>query len=142
MNCLQGASPRRRARCAVLQALYEVDATGHPLDGSVDRALEEAHLREENSAFARELAREVKERTAQLDEEIRRHAPVWPVEQLPRVDRNILRMAICEMQMTTDVSVRVIINEAVELARLFGGGSSQRFINGVLGAIAKESESR
>ncbi|MBI4311344.1 MAG: transcription antitermination factor NusB [Chloroflexi bacterium] len=137
----QVASPRRRARRAALQALYEADATGHPVDRSLSWVLEETDLDEPNRAFARALARQVREAVERLDEEIGKYAPAWPVDQLAIVDRNILRIAICEMHEAKDTPIKVIINEAVELARAFGSDSSQRFVNGVLGAIAKASDS-
>ncbi|MBI2170472.1 MAG: transcription antitermination factor NusB [Chloroflexi bacterium] len=135
----QVATPRRRARRAALQALYEVDATGHPVDNSLNWVLEEDDLDETSTAFARDLAHQVMRRVEELDAEIGRYAPAWPVAQLAIVDRNILRIAICEMKVGKDTPIKVIINEAVELARTFGSDSSQRFVNGVLGAIAKAS---
>lgn len=133
----KAVSPRRRARRIALQALYEVDATGHPLGQSLTWVLAEADLDAPNQAFARDLARKVREHLPELDALIAAHAPTWPVDQLSVVDRNILRMAIYEIRMGKDAPIRVIINEAVELARTFGSDGSQRFINGVLGAIAK-----
>lgn len=135
----QVASPRRRARRLVLQALYEVDATGHPVDKSLKWLLEDMELDGANFVFAQRLAHRVLDHLPEIDAEITRYAPAWPLEQLSIVDRNVLRMAICEMQFEQDAPVRVIINEAVELARVFGSDGSQRFVNGVLGAIAKAS---
>jgi N utilization substance protein B len=137
MGNSQVATPRRRARRAALQVLYEVDATGHPMDISLNWVLEEERLDEMSVAFARDLAHKVLRHVQELDAEIGRYAPAWPVAQLAIVDRNILRMAIYEMKVGKDVPIKVIINEAVELARTFGSDSSQRFVNGVLGAIAK-----
>ncbi len=136
----QVASPRRRARRAALQVLYEVDATGHPVDKSLNWILEDTDLDEPSAAFARQFAHLVRERVKELDADIARYAPAWPVAQLSVVDRNILRMAIYEMKFGQDTPIRVIINEAVELARTFGSDGSQRFVNGVLGAIAKASD--
>ncbi len=133
----QVASPRRRARRVVLQVLYEVDATGHPVDKSLNWLLEDTELNDANVVFARRLAHLVLEHLPEIDAEIARHAPAWPVQQLSIVDRNVLRMAICEMRFEQEAPVRVIINEAVELARVFGSDGSQRFVNGVLGAITK-----
>jgi N utilization substance protein B len=73
---------------------------------------------------------------------IRSHAPSWPVEQLSVVDRNILRLAIFEISIDNRVPLKAAINEAVELAKLFGSESSSRFINGVLGAISQMKENR
>ena len=140
MDCLKGASPRRRARCAVLQVLHEVDASAHSVDSSLAWVLEQVGLNDANRRFAGNLVHQVAMQTTELDETIKKHAPAWPVEQLPRIDRNILRMAVCEMKAATDTSIRVIINEAVELAKIFGSDNSPRFVNGVLGAIAKASQ--
>lgn len=137
---VQAASPRRRARRVALQALYEVDATGHPVDKSLNWVLEDTKLSDINVVFARRLAHQVLEHLPEIDDEIARYAPAWPVQQLSVVDRNVLRMAICEMRFEQDAPVRVIINEAVELARVFGSDGSQRFVNGVLGAIARASD--
>jgi N utilization substance protein B len=69
-----------------------------------------------------------------LDAIIRQYAPEWPLEQVAIVDRNILRIALCELRVMEDAPVKVIINEAVELAKAFGSDSSPRFVNGVLGS--------
>ncbi|MEE8442123.1 MAG: transcription antitermination factor NusB [Dehalococcoidia bacterium] len=127
---------RRKARRALLQVLYEVDASGHTLDDSLQWVTEQARLGEEGAAFVHELACQILAHYEELDEEIRRHAPSWPVEQLPVVDRNILRIAIFEVKFSKETPPKVAINEAVELAKHFSGESSRRFVNGVLGAIA------
>ena len=70
----------------------------------------------------------------QLDDLIQKHAPAWPVAQIAVVDRNVLRMALFELSGQTDTPAKVAINEAVDLAKLFGSDSSSRFVNGVLGS--------
>ena len=129
---------RRQARRALLQVLYEVDASGHTLDEALPWVLGRTRLKKETRVFVHHLAAEVIARRQELDKEIQRHAPAWPVSQLPVVDRNILRVAIYEMTLAKDTPPRVAINEAVELAKYFGGEGSQRFVNGVLGAVMKE----
>lgn len=126
---------RRKARRALLQILCEVDASGHAVEESLRWVSEEAHLGKESDDFVRQLAHQVIAHHKELDEEIRRYAPSWPVEQLPVVDRNILRIAIYEVKLSKDTPPRVAINEAVELAKHFGSESSSRFVNGVLGAL-------
>ena len=128
---------RRKARRALLQVLYEVDTAGHSLDESLGWIVEQARLDENGSSFIRHLAQEVIAQRENLDAEIQRYAQSWPVEQLSPVDRNILRIAIYEVKRGKDVPLQVAINEAVELAKRFGGESSPRFINGVLGAVAE-----
>ena len=128
---------RRKARRALLQVLYEVDTSGHSLEESLGWVTEQAHLDKNGSSFIRHLAEEVIAQRDDLDIEIQRYAQSWPVEQLSPVDRNILRIAIYEVKHGQGVPLQVAINEAVELAKRFGGESSPRFINGVLGAVAE-----
>ena len=130
-------SMRRKARRALLQVLYEVDTSGHSLEESLGWVTEQAHLDENSGSFVRHLAEEVIAQRGDLDIEIQRYAQSWPVEQLSPVDRNILRIAIYEVKRGREVPLQVAINEAVELAKRFGGEGSPRFINGVLGAVAE-----
>ena len=125
---------RRMARRALLQVLYEVDSSGHSLDDSLGWVMEGLSLDEENIAFVEGVALGVVQHRQILDKEIHRFAPMWPVAQLPSVDRNILRIAIFEMLMSEETPPKVAINEAVELAKQFGGDNLPPFVNGVLGA--------
>ena len=127
---------RRRARALALQALYEVDSVGHDVEGVLSRLLDETRLSEENSAFVRELVIGVLQNKEKIDLDIQSFAPAWPVEQISVVDRNILRLAIFEILLDNKVPVKVAINEAVELAKMFGSDNSPKFVNGVLGAIS------
>jgi len=127
---------RRRARAIALQALYEVDSVGRKAEAVADRLLAEAGLSEENSAFVRELVIGVVQSKDEIDLNIRRFAPAWPVEQIAMIDRNILRLAIFEILFDNKVPVKVAINEAVELAKSFGSKSSAKFVNGVLGSVS------
>jgi N utilization substance protein B len=81
----------------------------------------------------------VKNLTA-IDQIIVKNAPEWPMDQVPPVDRNVLRMGVFELMFLKQVPPKVAINEAVELAKTFGGESSGKFVNGVLGALFKEKE--
>ncbi len=137
MNGSGKRSMRRKARRALLQVLYEVDTAGHSIEESLGWVTEQAHLDESGSSFIYHLAEEVIAKRDDLDVEIQRYAQSWPVEQLSPVDRNILRIAIYEVKSGKEVPLQVAINEAVELAKRFGGESSPRFINGVLGAVAE-----
>lgn len=127
---------RRKARAIALQALYEIDSVGHEMEAVVSRLLSEAGLSEENNAFVCELVSKVIQNRERSDRNIRRFAPAWPIEQIPVVDRNILRLAIFEILFDNKVSVKVAINEAVELAKKFGSDNSSKFVNGVLGSVA------
>ncbi|OGN90611.1 MAG: transcription antitermination factor NusB [Chloroflexi bacterium RBG_13_46_14] len=130
------AGVRRRARTLALQALYEIDSSGHKVDDVTGRLLAEEDLTEENKAFVRGIVSGVIENKEKLDQRIREHAPAWPIDQLPIIDRNILRLAIFEILIDNKVPVKVAINEAVELAKTFGADRSSKFVNGVLGSIS------
>jgi len=130
------AGARRKARRLALQALYEVDSVGHEVEGVVTRLLAEGGLSEGNSAFVRELVSGVIQNREKIDLNIQSFAPAWPVEQIPVVDRNILRLAIFEILLDNKVPVKVAINEAVELAKTFGSDNSAKFVNGVLGSVS------
>lgn len=130
------ASLRRRARRVALQALFEVDAAGHDAAGAVARLAEEGRLPPEGEEFARGLVLGTWAQRSRIDQVIQAHAPEWPLQQVAVVDRNILRLAIFELMIDNKVPLKVAINEAVELARTFGGESSPKFVNGVLGAVA------
>jgi N utilization substance protein B len=130
------AGQRRKARIVALKALYELDAVAHEPQDILARLVEEAAAPPEVEAFARELVTGVLEHRAEIDEVIRQKATAWPLEQVAVVDRNILRLAIFEILLDNRVPVRAAINEAVELAKAFGGESSPKFVNGVLGAVS------
>jgi N utilization substance protein B len=143
-------SNRHLARTVAMQTLYEWDFT-HSLHenkvGEDDKQtladLIKTNLQEfapglDDEGFAKELVTGVVENIEQIDPYIIKYAPEWPIEQITNVDRNILRLAIYEMLVKADVPAKVAINEAIELAKAFGGESSGRFVNGVLGAIYKD----
>jgi len=130
------AGARRKARALALQALYEVDSVGHEVEGVVNLLLANERLSAENGAFVRELVSGVIQNKEKIDLNIQNFAPTWPIEQIPVVDRNILRLAIFEVLLDNKVPVKVAINEAVELAKTFGGDNSSRFVNGVLGSVS------
>jgi N utilization substance protein B len=127
---------RRKARTIALQALYEVDSVARQAETVVERLLAEGELSEENNAFVRELVGGVIQNKDEIDRNIQRFAPAWPVEQIAIIDRNILRLAIFEILFDNKVPVKVAVSEAVELAKSFGSNSSSKFINGVLGSIS------
>jgi len=127
---------RRRARAIALQALYEIDAVGHNIEETLTNLLANENLSEENAAFVRELVMGVIKNRQQIEQNISKFAPAWPVEQIPVIDRNILKLAIFEILLDNRVPVKVAINEAVELAKTFGGDNSARFVNGVLGSVS------
>ena len=129
---------RRKSRMAALQSLFAADVRGEGAESSLDWLAEEDLLQATTVKFAACLVRGVTNSCADLDGVIQRYAPAWPVAQLPLVDRNILRIALFELIHTPNVPRKTAVNEAVELAKVFGGDSSARFINGVLGSVMAE----
>ena len=128
---------RRKARALTLQALYEIDSTGHDAGQVISQLLADNGLSEDNNAFVRQMVSGVMRSKQELDEHIKRFAPTWPITQLAAVDRNILRLAIFELLIDNKVPVNIAINEAVELAKKFGSDNSARFVNGVLSSVSK-----
>lgn len=131
---------RRKARALALQTLYEVECTNHPVEEVLAQRLSEKPLTTDGEKFLRALVAGVLENAARLDAEIARHAPEWPLDQMALVDRSILRMALWEFAIGRETPLKVAINEAVELAKEYGSDSAARFVNGVLGAVAAETE--
>jgi N utilization substance protein B len=132
---------RRRARALALQALYEIDLTDHAPEAVIARHVDETpQLSADGAAFLRDLVRGVRQHAPALDVWIARSAPEWPVEQLAVVDRNVLRLCLWEFAVSAETPTKVAINEAVELAKLFGSDSAPRFINGVLGTLSERLE--
>ena len=127
---------RRKAREAVLQSLYEADVSGHDARASLARLADEERLTPELKEFAGVLLEGVLSRRREIDGVIEKAAPVRPAEELAAVDRNILRLAIREFFLDNLTPVSAAINEAVELAKKYGGESSPRFVNGVLGSVS------
>ena len=131
---------RRKARETALQALYKIDIS----DGTGDDALELEELAPgtESRRYCETLVHGVKARLAELDAQIEKHAENWTVSRMSVVDRNILRIAAYELFYCSDVPYKVIIDEAVELAKTFGTDESGPFINGIVDRIRKEAGAR
>jgi len=132
---------RHKARELALQALYEIDSAGHAITVVLDHRLDDDPLNNEKAEqFLRDLVSGVLDYQSDLDLLIHELAPEWPVLQMAIVDRNILRLAIYELAARRDTPLKVAINEAVELAKLYGGDSAARLINGVLGTVASKQD--
>ncbi len=127
---------RTRARAVALQALYEIDMAGHPPLLVINYRLSDNDLNENMAEFVSQITMGVWPIVKQLVHFIAEHAPEWPLDQVATVDRNILRIALWEFAVSENIPIKVAINEAVELAKVFGSDSSPRFINGVLGSLA------
>jgi N utilization substance protein B len=132
------AGIRRQARIAALQALYELDCTKHKVEETSARLRAGETLAQEALSFSEELVKGVLQHKSELDALIKKFAPAFPVEQMPIIDRNILRLAIFEILFNDKTPSKVAINEAIELAKEFGSDASPRLINGVLGSITTE----
>lgn len=130
------ASTRHQARTIALQVLYEADVATHQAGEVLERYMSDLSVPQPVRRYVERLVTGVQGDCAAIDREIGQAAPAFPVEQLPAVDRNILRIAIYELTREPDVPMKAAINEAVELAKRFGGENSGRFVNGVLGTIA------
>lgn len=128
--------PRRRARALALQSLFEIDSAGHAPTQVLKERLAQGNLNETGRTFVRSLVRGVLDHWSDLNSTIESIATDWPLGQMAIVDRNILRLAIYEISIDRQTPVKVVINEAVELAKMFGSDSSRRFVNGVLGTVA------
>ncbi len=134
---------RHLARSIVLQTLYEWDFRELPLKGAfdvLDRNISEFAPGLTDSAFLRDLLDHILRKQSDLDEIIGKAAPDWPLAKISTVDRNVLRLGLFELLFSDrgEVPAKVAINEAIELAKTFGGENSGKFVNGVLGSVYKE----
>jgi transcription antitermination protein NusB len=127
---------RTKARAIALQALYEMDVVQHPIGSVLEERLNEADLDSSLTNFITQIVKGVYPLFETLDYHIAKHAPDWPFDQVAPVDRNILRIALWEIAVYKKTPVKVAINEAIELAKVFGSDSTSRFVNGVLGSLA------
>ncbi|HZC07796.1 MAG TPA: transcription antitermination factor NusB [Ktedonobacterales bacterium] len=139
MTRVRAHGERRQARTVAMQTLYEVDSTGHDPEETLQRNATGQHLSAESLVFAEELVRGTLARLDVIDTQIASAASDWPLSQMARIDKSILRLAIYEILYNNSVPAKAAINEAVELAKTFGSDASSRFVNGVLGAIYQQS---
>ncbi|MBZ5608299.1 MAG: transcription antitermination factor NusB [Acidobacteriia bacterium] len=133
---------RHRSRQRALQVLYQWDLRKQPVDEAISSFYDTLYSEEEEQQpvrdeFMEELVRGTSELAADIDQRITQKAENWKLERMPLVDRNILRMAIYEMD-RKETPAAVVIDEALELARQFSGEESVAFINGVLDAVRKQ----
>ena len=128
---------RTRARSIALQVLYEIDMANHSPAEVLQLRLEDTPLADDLAEFARQIIFGVLPLAPELDQIIAKYAPEWPLDQIAAIDRNILRVACWEFAVKRETPVKVAINEAVELAKMYGSDSAPRFINGVLGSLAE-----
>ena len=141
------ASNRHLGRIIVLQTLYEYDFrvdsgdNSEKIDAILDRNLERYKDKIDDKKFVRDMAIGVSKDAKHLDAKISPIAPEWPINQIALIDHEILRMAVFELDNFADVTPpKVVINEAIELAKAFGAENSSRFINGVLGTFLRQMD--
>lgn len=140
------ASNRHLGRILALQTLYEYDFRTDCNDENLDlqevleRNIARYSKTVEDHVFIKDLVNGVAKCGAELDTVLQPIAPEWPISQIARMDRLVLRMSLYELLSGDDVPPKVVINEAVELSKSFGGENSSKFINGVLGTVLRKHE--
>lgn len=142
------ASNRHLGRIVALQTLYELEFRRDCGDEKLN--LDEVLARNigrysetiDDKQFIEKLVHGVNERESELDAVIQPVAPEWPIQQIARMDRIVLRIGVYELSYDDSVPPKVVINEAVELAKAFGGENSSKFINGVLGTVLRDKQKK
>jgi N utilization substance protein B len=140
------ASNRHLGRIVVLQTLYEQDFRRECGDKKfqlaqvLQRNISRYSQTIEDQSFIERLVKGVDTNSDELDKTLQPIAPEWPIDQIARMDRIVLRMGLYELLYETKTPPKVVINEAVELAKAFGGDNSSKFINGVLGTVLRQKE--
>jgi N utilization substance protein B len=140
------ASNRHLGRIIALQTLYEqelrhdADDTHFDLDEVLSRNIARYKDMLDDVDFVKRLVAGVSQQADALDAKLQPVAPEWPIDQIARMDRIVLRIGLYELENEADVPPKVVINEAVELAKAFGGDNSSKFVNGVLGTVLRERE--
>ena len=125
---------RRIARQKAIQSLFQIDVSGTESETAIENVLEED---ESKDSFLTELVYGTQEHLSEIDEIIKKNMENWSLNRIGNVDRAIIRMSIYEMKYVEDIPTNVSFNEAIELAKAFGGEESGRFVNGVLSKIVE-----
>ncbi|MFH1456792.1 MAG: transcription antitermination factor NusB [Patescibacteria group bacterium] len=136
-------SNRHLSRTIAMQTLYEWDFNhrSQKLQDVLKNNIKEQGVGLQDTSFIENLVRGVTKKIAEIDEILIKYAPDWPIEKITTIDRNIIRLGIYELKFEENkIPPKVVINEAIEMAKTFGGESSGKFINGVLGAIYNKME--
>jgi len=139
---------RHLGRIVALQTLYEedfrreLDDKSFRLSDVLSRNIKRYEETVDDTKFIEQLVKGVSSRQKDIDDVIRPVAPEWPIEQIARMDRVVLRIGVYELMFADGVPPKVAINEAVELAKAFGGDNSSKFINGVLGTVLRNIETK
>ncbi len=128
---------RHLARVSAFQAIYQLDMGDTEMNAAIEHVAEENELNEKQIAFCSELVKGWTEHKAEIDTLIESHTSGWKLNRLQSVDRNILRLSCYELVFSETVPTKVAINEAIEIAKVYGDDSSPKFINSVLDKISK-----
>lgn len=128
---------RRRAREVVFRIVYQADVTGDPLARVWEERRADERLSEDQESLVTDVIGAIASRTAEVDSELERAAEHWSLERLAATDRSVLRAAVGEVLARPGTPVRVILDEAIELAKRYGSDESGRFVNGVLDRVAR-----
>jgi len=137
--CLERVNTKSDARAVILQCLCEYDLVDHDIVPVMSRVFDSSVFTNEATLFSKLIIEKIQENKIEIDQIISSNAPTWPIDQLPTVDRNILRLALTEIIWIQQAPSAVVINEAVELAKIFGSEGSSKFVNGVLGSYVKNN---
>ena len=129
---------RSKSRSLALQTLFEIDLTKHHIDDVLGHTMVESDLDENHLKFAREIVFGVLDKKKQIDSLIAECATEREVGDLSSLDRSVLRMGILELLDFSDTPPKVVVNEAVELAKIYGSDNSYKFVNGVLGSVLQK----
>lgn len=129
---------RREGREKVLQSLFQIDFTDVETNEVLERIVEEDNLSTKEINFIESRVKGTLDNLSDIDKEISKYLIDWTIERLPNVDRAILRMSVFEIMHMNDISYKIILNEAVELAKDYGTDESAKFINGILGSFVRD----
>ena len=133
---------RRKAREIALQALFQFDFTKNDDENLIEMLIKETKgLNQQSILFTREIRKGTIANLEAIDATIKTVSNDWKIERMAAVDRNIVRMAVYELKFNSeDTAPKIIINEAIEIAKIFGSDESSRFVNGILGALIKKDK--
>ena len=131
---------RTKARSIALQVLYEVDISGHQPGIVLSQRFDRLKMDDTHKEFISQIVSGVEKYKLILDEFIADFAHEWPLDQVAVIDRNLLRLSLWEIAVYRKTPIKVVVNEAVELAKIYGADGSSRFINGVLGGLIDNIE--
>jgi N utilization substance protein B len=132
------ARSRRHAREAALRILYQAEVNGEPIDDATEQIVPTLAEDENLRAYVVEIVAAVDDRREEIDARLRAASTNWSLERMATVDRNVLRLGVAELLVRPDVDARVVIDEAVSIAEIYGTDDSGRFVNGILDRLARE----